>query len=512
MSLRFLVYPPNVRWPFLLLLWLISAVYLCWWVGANPLPDGFQNEYLLVGNAMDLWGALRAGDVWHMRWYMYTGYWPWGLYAVPWPFMAVLGPTHLALVLGNLIHLGVLIAATNSLGRALGGRWAALLVVLCPGVFGPLVRFEPNLAATAWTAAGLAALVASNGLLRQRMVWLYGACLGMGLMMDRLSVLFFLIPALIPLLVGAGRRAWTHVMQAAGITLLLSGAFYREFFNRHSHEILSQAGTGEIDSTGALTEAPAVLEWAYYPLALLDSQAGPVLGAVMLVGLVSRVSGPRAILLASVAGGVGIFTLISKNQVFYTLPILAPLAAMAAAKPRLALVGVLGGLWSFSSVGMGWIPGGPWMNEAWVSPRHTLARPPIPLEVDLSPALDALAAADGTTPQHVAVLSEDHRLFEGFMLLKVRERWPDIPARGIVTDPHGTFEMFNEVDALLWVGPKAGQWPTADAIEREMLSDHTDPSTMPPAPRVVAAATDAFEEVGRWSASDMRDLVVFRRR
>ena len=98
------------------------------------------------------------------------------------------------------------------------------------------------------------------------------------------------------------------------------------------------------------------------------------------------------------------------------------------------------------------------------------------------------------------------------MLLKVRERWADIPARGIVTDPHGTFEMFHEVDAFLWVGPKAGQWPTAEAIEREMRSDHTDPSTMPPAPRVVAAATDAFEEVGRWSASEMRDLVVFRRR
>ena len=506
------MYPPNVRWPFLLSLWLLSAVYLCWWVGANPLPDGFQNEYLLVGNALDLWGALRAGDVWHMRWYMYTGYWPWGLYAVPWPFMAVLGPTHLALVLGNLIHLGVLIAATNSLGRALGGRWAALLVVLCPGVFGPLVRFEPNLAATAWTAAGLAALVASNGLLRQRMVWIYGACLGMGLMMDRLSVLFFLIPALIPLLVGAGRRAWTHLMQAAGITLLLSGAFYREFFNRHSHEILSQAGTGEIDSTGTLTEAPAVLEWAYYPLSLLDSQAGPVLGLVMLIGLAGRATQPRTILWASVAGGVGIFTLISKNQIFYTLPILAPLAAMAASKPRLAIVGILGGLWSFASVGAGWLPGGPWMKESWVSPRHTLARPPLPLEVDLAPALDALSAADGAPPAHVAVLSEDHRLFEGFMLLKVRERWADIPARGIVTDPHGTFEMFHEVDAFLWVGPKAGQWPTAEAIEREMRSDHTDPSTMPPAPRVVAAATDAFEEVGRWSASEMRDLVVFRRR
>ncbi len=512
MSRRFLVYPPNVRWPFLLIVWLCSAVYLCWWVGANPLPDGFQNEYLLVGNAMDLWGALTAGDLWHMRWYMYTGYWPWGLYAVPWPFMAVLGPTHLALVLGNLIHLGVLLAATNSLGRALGGRWAALLVVLCPGVFGPLVRFEPNLAATAWTAAGLAALVASNGLSRKKMVWLYGACLGLGLMMDRLSVAFFLVPALIPLLLKAGQRGWIHLTQAAGITLILSGAFYKEFFERHSHEVLSQAGTGEIDSAGVLTETPAVLEWAYYPLSLLDSQAGPVLGLVMLIAIVGRYSQTRAILWASIAGGVAVFTFISKNQVFYTLPILAPLAAMCAAKPRLAMIGLVGGLWSFTAVGLGWVPGGPWMSEDWVSPRHTLARPPLPLDVDLEPALDALATADGSAPTHVAVLSEDHRLFEGFLLLKIRERWSNTPARGIVTDPHGTFEMFHEIDALMWVGPTASTWPTAEAIEREMRSDHTDPSTMPPAPRVVAAGGEAFREVGRWTASDSRELVVFRRR
>ena len=232
-----------------------------------------------------------------------------------------------------------------------------------------------------------------------------------------------------------------------------------------------------------------MLEWAYYPLALLDSQAGPVLGAVMLVGLVSRVSGPRAILLASVAGGVGIFTLISKNQVFYTLPILAPLAAMAAAKPRLALVGVLGGLWSFSSVGMGWIPGGPWMNEAWVTPRHTLARPPIPPRGRSLPRARRLgrgrrygAPACGRPVRGPPALrgiyaAQGPRALARHSGARHRHR------------SHGTFEMFNEVDALLWVG-RAGQWPTADAIEREMLSDHTDPSTMPPAPRVVAAATD----------------------
>ena len=43
---------------------------------SNPLPDGYQNEYLHVGNAYDLFQALIDLDVWHMRWYMYTGYWP----------------------------------------------------------------------------------------------------------------------------------------------------------------------------------------------------------------------------------------------------------------------------------------------------------------------------------------------------------------------------------------------------------------------------------------------------
>ena len=110
-----------VKWQSLLILWLLAAIHMVWWMQANPLPDGYQNEYLLLGNAMDLWGALVDGDVWHLRWYMYTGYWPWGLYAAPWPFVSVLGPGRLAFVLGNLIHLAVLLVAVNHLGRAVGG-------------------------------------------------------------------------------------------------------------------------------------------------------------------------------------------------------------------------------------------------------------------------------------------------------------------------------------------------------------------------------------------------------
>ena len=501
-----------VKWQSLLILWLLAAIHMVWWMQANPLPDGYQNEYLLLGNAMDLWGALVDGDVWHLRWYMYTGYWPWGLYAAPWPFVSVLGPGRLAFVLGNLIHLAVLLVAVNHLGRAVGGRLAPVLVLLCPGVFGTLVRFEPNLAAIAWTAAGLAALVHSQGLERQRSVWLYGIALGIGLMMDRLSVAFFLLPAVAPLLWRISRRGAIHLAQAGAITLLLTGAYYREFFNRHSDELLSQAGTGEIDSTGTLTEVASALDWVYYPLALLDSQAGPILGAVLMLGLVGTLSRTRGILLAAVVGGVAFFTVVSKNQVFYTLPILAPLAAMGAARGRLAWLGIAGGIWGYLAVGVGVVPGGPWMNESWVSPRHTLARPPIPLEVDLEPAMVALGKPDGSAPEHVSVFSDDFRLYEGFLLLRVREAWPETPARGVVMDPHGTFEMFHEMDALLWVAPTGAEWPTVGEIRAAMVSDHMDPDSMPPAPRVVASQRESFEERGRWPVNDTHDLVVFRRR
>jgi hypothetical protein len=506
------MYAPSMRWRSLIILWILAGVYLIWWVGMNPLPDGYQNEYLLVGNAYDLWGALTDGDVWHLRWYMYTGYWPWGLYAVPWPFMAILGPTRLALVLGNLIHLGVLLAAVNQLGRALGGRLAPVLILLCPGVFGTLVRFEPNLAAIAWTAAGLAALVNSQGFERARASWVFGAALGLGLMMDRLTVAFFLLPALIPMLYGISRRGLKHMAQAGGITLLLIAAYYREFLMRHSHELLSQAGTGEIDSAGAMTEMPALFEWAYYPLTLIDSQAGPVLGIAMLLGLFGRMTKPRAILLASIVGGVGFFTLVSKNQVFYTLPILAPLAVLAATRPKWAWIGIVGGLASFLSFGTGAVPGGTWLPERFVTPRHTLARPPLPLDVDLQTSLQALGRGNDEPPEHVVVLSQDHQLFEGFLLLAVREAWPNTPARGVVMDPHGTFEMFHEIDAFLWVGPRGEAWPNAADIEAEMKGDHMDPDTMPPAPRVVQASSEAFVEVSRSPTGTDRDIVVFHRR
>ena len=86
----------------------LAVGWMFWWLGNNPLMDGYQNEYLHIGNAYDLWGALQSGDVWHLRYYMYTGYWPFGFYIVPWPIMGFSGMGRNQLVAGNIIHLVVM--------------------------------------------------------------------------------------------------------------------------------------------------------------------------------------------------------------------------------------------------------------------------------------------------------------------------------------------------------------------------------------------------------------------
>lgn len=491
--------------------WLLLAAWMFWWLQHNPLPDGYQNEFLHVGNAYNLWEALTAADMWHIRHYMYEGYWPWGFYAVPWPIMAAAGPSHVALVSANLLHLAVLLWATVDLGRAFRAPLAPLVVALCPGVFGCLVRFEPNLADIAWTTAGLAFLVRSRQLRDTRAAVGWGACLGLGLMMDRLSVLFFLVPAIVPLLWPLERRRLWSAACGGAAALLLSGAYYREFFLRQLDEITSQLQVGEIDSAGTVSQGGG---WLYYPMALVDSQAGPVVGAVMLWGLGvaavrcwRRPSDPATILLASIGPAVIFFTLIAKQQVYYTLPVLGPLAVLAAGQGRLAWLAAAGGLWSFLAVGVGAVPGGPWLPAGWVAPRHVLARPPSMQQWPL----EGLAALEPAPGAQVVVFSEDPTLFEGFVVLKVREAWPGRAVRGVTTDPEGTFEWLGEAEGFVWVGDPGGTWPGARQLRTELLRDHVDLSSGPPVVEAVVAAAERFVEVGRWPAGD-RELVVFRAR
>ena len=511
-------------------LFVAAAAFLVWWTNENPLPDGFQNEFLHVGNAYDLWGALLDRDVWHLRWYMYTGYWPWGFYAIPWPFLAVLGPGRLALVAGNLVHLGVLLWGAHRLGRTLQAPLAPVLLVLSPGVFGSLVRYEPNLATIAWTIAGVACLVASQGLRRRAWVVGWGACLGLGLMFDRLTVGFFLVPAIVPLLWGLDRKRLVSVAWGVGAGLLLTAAYYREFFLRHTGELLGQAPVGEIDSAGQVTATGGLFPPLYYLLGLVDSQAGLGPGFVMLVGFATALIGvgralrrdgsgalrsdPRVPVLAAVVPALVLFTFIAKKQLFYTLPVLGPLAVLAATHRRLSVVALVFGVASFAGLGLGQplpgLPAGPFLPQGWVAPRHTLAQPP---SHEVFPFDEATALLTREkTPHAVLVMSEDQRLFEGYLALAIREGLPDAAVRGVVTDPNGTYELLAEQEAFVWVGAAGGGWPDTRAIERELLSDHYHLDDLPPVARSVVEAAESFVEVGRLAAGDDVELVVYTRR
>ena len=514
-----------------LAVWLVGAVHMVSWVTHHPLPDGFQNEYLHVGNAYDLWHALLAADTWQMAVHMYYTPWPWGLYAVPWPVLAVLGTSKLALVSGNLLHLAALCWGASRLGRVFDAPLAPVLLVLCPGVFGTLVRFEPNLANIAWTVAGVACLVSSRGLRERRWVVGWGACLGLGLMFDRLTVGFFLGPAILPLALRADRRAWKNIALGGLVTLLLTGAYYREFYLKHFGELVQQAPVGEIDAAGQVTVNGGVWPALYYPLNLIDSQAGGVIGLLMLAGLLIAVVGwtrelwqgglarlrtdPRGPLLAAVLPAALLFSIIAKKQVYYTLPILGPLAVLAATKKRWAWLGVAAGLHGVLSMSWGLFApqptSAPFLPPGWVSPRHTLVQPP---SEETWPV--AAAAADilqTTEPDNILVMSEDHRLFEGYLALAIREQIPGIPVRGVTTDPVGSYELLAQQDAFVWVGRPGGGWPTVKDIETELLADHYKLAELPPVAQSVADAADAFEEIGRHRARNDTevDIVVYRR-
>lgn len=518
--------------------WFALATYLAWWLWNNPLPDGYQNEYLHIWAAYDLWGALVAVDGYHLRTFMYEPYWPWGFHLSAAPIFAVTGPSRAALVSTNLLHLGVLLWGMARLGRRLNAPLAPALLALTPAVAGTLVRYEPNLAAIAWTAAGVACLADSDGLRRRGPTLGWGLCLGVGLMVDRLTVAFFLVPAVVPLLVvlaGPDRR-WVlrNLVLAGAVTLFCSAAFYREWLSRHTAELIGQAPVGEIDAAGALTAAGGP---AYYPLTLLDSQAGSLAGLAFLVALCFGIGDflrrvrrgdswyTHAVLLSTVLVPVLFFTVVAKKQVFYTLPALVPLAALAGTRRWLAWPALVGGVWAVGVGAIGlplapqWVLGA--MPDPLVSPRHTLARPPTFEAWPIEEALAALprqpadlaaqrAAPPGATGPHIAVFSQDDRFYEGFLALAVRAGVPGSQARGVVLDPSGTHELFDHVQALLTVLPQGGGWPTADAINHEMLADHYDLSEHPAVADRVAGAAGQFTETARLAAGDL-DLVVWTR-
>ena len=473
-----------------IVLFLIILLWSLWWHSNNPSPDGYQNEYLHVGNAFDIWEALCAGDVWSLRWHMYTGYWPFGLYMLAWPAL-LFGMSHQALFCTNI----VLLCSMFFLFVRNRALFAFSLLILCPGVFGSLVRFEPNFANFLCFSVGLFSLL-RTGFQTRKSACIWGAALGIGLMVDRLTLLFFLVPAAAPLLWRATKVEWKNFGWGVGTCVVLAGAYYREFFLRHMSEILPQASQGEIDSAGMVEQLSNPMPALYYPLSLIDAQAGPFIGLFMLYALVHSSWKQRStrywILTSSFVPAVLFFTLLTKKQVFYTLPALLPLSLLCAPYVRLGLPVLMGGLLGLLSLGCGvGSIGSSWLPPAWVSPQHTLARPPTR---EIWP-YEEMFSKVSSSPKEILVLSQDQQLYEGFLILAVREAFPSAKVRGVVLDPIGSVEFFRDIDHFVWMGPKGTSWPTTGGIQAELISDHYDITSLPDIAQKVSSAKNSFQEV-----------------
>ncbi len=532
--------PRNLlRWlPWLLggALLLVHGVEVVEWSHRNGIPDGHQNEFLHIGNALDLWGAFVDRDGWHLRYYLTTNYWPPGFYLAPWPLFAVMGPRHIAMVLTNLGHLAVLLAATYLLGVELRGRWTGLaamgLLTLYPSIYGNLVRFEPNVAVCAWVTLGAVFLVRSRGFSDRRAALMFGIAVALGLLMDRLSLgVFLALPAGVvwvsSIARGDARKKLVGGLACLVVVALIAGWWHVEFFTHNLDELLSQGGIGEVDSTGTWTEqrdAWAVESFLFYPASLLDSQAGVVLGVLGLGGIAAALAkprGPRLVPLLIVLSAVGLFTLVQKKQAFYTIPMLGCVAVLSAELlVRLGRPGVLvGAVMLFCGLHghsrMMWDRGlalpavfeNDALPERYVAPRFPQALAPRGLRLPLESLSGAIPGGE------VVVFSEDVAWFEGYVVLQLRERLPGQKVRGLISDPRGVYEWFDTAQGFVHVSTsrRGGAWPRESRMSEALEAHHYDLSDLPPVLSTITAAEQDFEQVASWPLEHGGRVVLFRR-
>ena len=561
----------RLRLPSLITLLVFAVLLLvlgvgAWaWLARNPFPDGYQNEFLHVGNAFDLWDALCDRDAWHLRYYVAHAYWPPLFYAAAWPLLGLLERSRDALVLTNLAWLALALAAVHRLARdRFAGITAMLLFALSPGLFGTLVRFEPNVAQAACLGWGLLALHNSRGFRRPGWSAAAGLALAMGLLTDRLGTAPFLALPLLLALLPSGRPTaarervlippgstaqapssprwrppWRGLLLFGLVLLVLAGPWYLQWTQTQLQEVSSQLASGEIDSTGSLTELAGDDQprWAYYLLVLLDSQAGPVLGLAMLAGLAAacpsgvvaplgRLRRPSraGLLVACVAAGWMLFSLVQKKQVFYTLPLLVPLSVLAGdlvsrlrpLRGALLLLLLAAGLHQYGW--RGWGQGAellPRLGQAdplplaWVFPRHVLARPPSDLELPRQALHDAI----GEPREQLIIFSEDHDYWEGFLVLALRELYPGRSVHGLTGDPQGSYEWFRVADAFVYVtsSPSTG-WPSQTVMEQALESDHYALDELPPVVGMITHSAASWQLTDSLALSRSARAYVWKRR
>jgi len=516
------------RWlgrAFLVFLFAAHAAGLVHWLHRNTLPNGYQNEIYHLDNALELWVAWQERAWVLLHHLLFEQYWPPLHYVVAFPFLAV-DLSRDSFVYANLVFLALLFFSVYRLGTLLHGRTtgliAATLVGFFPSIFGNLRHFEPNVPLTAMVAFSILVLMDTQRFARTRQSILFGLCAGLTMLVDRLSGIFFLaMPALHMMLSGLAQRSgarsarrrtvWTNVGLAVVAGLVVCGYYYVNFFQYHRQEVLSQVAAGEILDTGERSEirdpfAPTSL--LFYPLTLLDGQAGFALGLLTAMGLILvllRGERRQYLFWTWMLAPLIVFTFIQKKQIYYTIPLLPAFAILGAAgwmslRSRLlrtvvvVLALVLGvAQYDVLSFGSGLVPerlvvgrgvsprvvdlsllvGRSPIPPEWVSPRYIQSQPPIDEDFKVPRIVDAVREARGSLPRfRIGTFSEDSLFFEGYLTFFLRCAFPHAIVNGLIQNPEGFYENLRLMDVFVYVTPSRRQFPTPESVRDVMAERH----------------------------------------
>ncbi len=489
---------------------LVLVLSTSWWLQRNDLTTGFQNEADHLYKLSEVYSRLRDNSYSDAHDAMWGEYYPPLNHIVAMVGMTVFGRSRgiATLSLGSLAVL-LLIAVAIIARRVRGSPTAALAVLLVasyPAVFGNMRRYEPNIALATLVALAIALLVAGPSLRSLRGAVLFGLVAGLGLLSDRVVFAIYLFPPLLALLWHCRaepeqRRALLKgIALAVGVALLVCGYYYGKFLAGHLDEILTQL-SGEVDATGLETARYSPLSLRgilYYPLSWIDCQMGPVLALFTALGLAGYSwkgreklePESRSVLEAWLLGGLLILTVVGKKQPFYSIPILAPAAILAAVgwsclRGR-ALRGVVAAavlllsahqfLFLTQHRGLvpspgrwAWLAGATPFPPQWLGYEYTQAAAPFEQGLRLTEAIQFCRSASDAERPYTILFSEGGAAEEGQLMPTLRLGLDTRLVEGIrKSPPEAIEENLSNSSCFVYVGTEGRHWPTANSVRETM--------------------------------------------
>ncbi|MEE2827809.1 MAG: hypothetical protein VX498_01360, partial [Myxococcota bacterium] len=241
---------------------------------------------------------------------------------------------------------------------------------------------------------------------------------------------------------------------------------------------------------------------SYYPMSWIDCQMGLVLGSLTISGLGLYLAlarrrvdpGARGLLEAWLLGGLVLITVVGKKQPFYSIPLLAPAALLAAAgwisflrRPAtrgLLLAALLGlggyqlgwltfgsshvpapGKWSYLAGRTPFVAG--WLDET----PYTQAAPPKDqgLWLDYAASVcreqQSVFEAAGFERPYVFLFSDSDQAPEGQVMPRLRLAMNSRLVEGFTMSGEAVVDQASQAGCLVFITASGQRWPTFELVE-----------------------------------------------